>query len=273
MIIELPNKIIAPDFITHNNYVESLYYLTNNLKAEIGFIPKNKFKPSKTYYKKLHLLKIIKSSLEREYQIVLENPDYANLCVCWISVKSYYLIFNLLLILDYLINGQESSFDTSHKVLLRKYKNYIDKKIIVFNKNICNRNFACMDINNKSVKSGENLKVLNVKNEIRFIQILKKLVNYKLEDFTRQKRIINFRSKQNKNLKKDFLNNEKMNLIEFFYLYRIKANYRDLEFIDKEISELQFLQFYHNYFRLTFNFYNALSGIIKKLIKERFVQK
>ncbi len=59
-------------------------------------------------------------------------------------------------------------------------------------------------------------------------------------------------------LKKEFLENNTVSIYEFFYWYRIKSNYRDLEFLDKDIDDRQFRDFYKNYFELTVSFYEAL---------------
>ncbi len=58
-------------------------------------------------------------------------------------------------------------------------------------------------------------------------------------------------------------------MCEFFYWYRIKSNYRDLEFLDKDIDDKQFRNFYKNYFELTISFYEALKKLINVLSKIR----
>jgi len=58
-------------------------------------------------------------------------------------------------------------------------------------------------------------------------------------------------------------------MYEFFYWYRIKSNYRDLEFLDKDIDDGQFKDFYKNYFKLTISFYEALKKMINNLSKMR----
>ena len=60
-----------------------------------------------------------------------------------------------------------------------------------------------------------------------------------------------------------------MNLCEFFYWYRIKANYRDLEFLNKDISGYKFSEFYRNYFELTLTFFNTFKNLINALAKIR----
>jgi len=259
-----------PDFMTHSNYVDCLNTISTGLNTECKLDIKNKIeKESKSLKKKLTLIKLIKRNLDEEYKTIEQNSEFAEVCVPWVAVKSYYLIFNLLLILDYLVSSQESSFNSTHDGLLKKFKTRLEQKEIVFNKKIFNTNFQCSKIINLKVKSGVNLKIVGVNLEERVLQILKKLISYKIEDFQRKERIKNFRSKNDREKKKEFLENNTVNICEFFYWYRIKSNYRDLEFLDKDISDKQFSEFYKNYYDLTSKFYTDLRNPINDLSKKR----
>ena len=213
-----------PDFSTHLNYVSYMNTLSKNVNLSCNLSIKNRIKESKILKKKINLLKLTLNSIKGEYQTIQKNPDYAEVCVSWISVKSYYLIFNLMLILNYLIAGQEISFDSTHKELIRKFKECIKREEFSFNKRIFNTSFKCSKIMNFKIKQGANIKILNIDSAERLIQILKKIVKYKFEDFQRKEKIKNFRSKKNKQKKKEFLKNNTVNIWEFFYWYRIKAN-------------------------------------------------
>ena len=128
--------------------------------------------------KKINLIKLTLKSINGEYKTIQSNPDYAEVCVSWISVKAYYLIFNLLLILDYLLTGQESSFNATHKKMFARFKEHLERNELYFNKNIFNSNFQCSKIMDLSVTPGTNLKIVGVDVKERAIQILKKLTNY-----------------------------------------------------------------------------------------------
>ena len=271
--IEISNKEYEkehpPDFTTHFNYVVCLNAVSNKLAAESKSNIKNKIKESKFIHKKLNLIKLIKKNLEEEAKIIEQNIAFAEVCVPWVAVKAYYLIFNLSLVLDFLISGQESSFRSSHEGLLEKFKGRISKGEIIFNNAIFNNNFQCSQIVDSKVKPGANLKILNVDLNERVMQILKKLIKYKLEDFQRKEKINNFRHKNNRQKRDIFLKNNTINLYEFFYWYRIKSNYRDLEFLDKDIKDTQFSDFYKNYFELTDKFYLVLKELINGTSKIR----
>jgi len=96
-----------PDFMTHLNYVVCMNDISGGLNAGCKLNIKNKIKKEgKILQKKLNLIKLIKRNLNEEYKTVKQDQAFAEVCVPWIAVKAYYLIFNLLLILDYLVSGQ-----------------------------------------------------------------------------------------------------------------------------------------------------------------------
>jgi len=258
-----------PDFLTHLNYTRALNNLSKNLILTSNLQIKKKISEHPSLVKKLNLIKLTLKSIDGEYRTILKNPDFAELCVSWISVKSYYLIFNLLLILDYLITGQESSFNLSHEGVIKRFKEYLTKNCLSFDKKIFNTNFPCSKIIKLKVQPGANIKVMNFSLKERVVQILKKIIDYKLEEFKIKKGIKNFRYRKDREKREGFLNNNTVNLFEFFYCYRIKANYRDLEFLNKDISPSQFKEFYENYWGLAKNFINAFVPILNKLAKIR----
>lgn len=258
-----------PDFVTHSNYVNCLNGLSKNLSLRCNLNIRNRIQESKVLSQKITLLKLTLRSINTEHKTILKYPDYAAVCVPWISVKAYYLIFNLLLILDYLLTGQELRFNSSHERLFRRFKDYLEKRELVFNKKIFTACFRCSRTMNLQVKPGANIKMIDVNLSERYVQILKILIRYKLEDFQRKEKIKNFMSKKNRQKRKEFLDNNTVNICEFFYWYRIKANYRDLEFLNKDISSEQFSDFYHSYFELTFNFCKTFGKLINNLSKTR----
>ena len=122
-----------PDFITHLNYVSFMQLVSKNMKLSCNLSIQNQIQESRNLAKKTNLLNLTMKSIKGEYNTIMENPDYAELCVSWISVKSYYIIYNLLLILEYLISGSESAFGFSHKKVINSFKNRLEENEISFN--------------------------------------------------------------------------------------------------------------------------------------------
>jgi len=258
-----------PDFVTHLNYVSCLNKISEGLSIGCNINFKKRLKHDNQLAKKLTLIELTRKNLEEEYKVISTNPDYAEICVPWVSVKAYYLLFNLLLIIKYLLSGDSTSFISSHQKMLKDLKEYIKKKTICFNNDLVNEVHKAKDIQKIRFVSGCNVKIIDIDLNQRFQQILKKLLTYKIEDFQRKNHITNFKTKKDRAERDKFIEASDINICEFFYWYRVKANYRDLEFLDKKIGSHQFKNFYDNYYGLTINFYKALKNLINELSIKR----
>ncbi len=261
-----------PDFITHLNYVSFLQELSQNLTLDCSININNEIKVPEIVTKKINLIKLTKKGLEYEYKAVKENPEFAQICVSWISVKSYYLLFYITVILRYLISSDINVITDTHSSLIKWLNNSLKSKSLKFSKEEFNTVYSGIEIHKWKSTTGANIKRAAANKEERFLQILKKIQTYKEKDFMRVNKIANIRKKVNKEKFNEFLVKNNVTLTEFFYWYRIKANYRDLEFLDKEISIDHFSDYYCNYFELTNNMYSAFKTLIDKLCTKRGIQ-
>jgi len=265
--------LLYPEFTTHNNYLLFLNDLSKDIMITSKMSIKNRVKDSRHLGKKIYLLQLTLEGLKAEFEVVNKNPEYALVCVSWISVKSYYVIFNLLLIVKFLFTGEEQAFFSGHKRIFDEFKGYIGRQDIVFSKDEFNQLYLCKDILEWKASVAANIRQRNFNPDERFRQILKKLTKYALDEFKRVEKIKNFRSRISKIRRSRFIANTQVNALEFFYWYRIKANYRDLEFLDKGVDEESFKNFYKNYYEFTFSFFNAFSSFIDKLSEIRLGKK
>ncbi|MGB2762129.1 MAG: hypothetical protein WBC21_01155 [Minisyncoccales bacterium] len=253
------------DFMTHLNYVSCLNDLSKSLVVKCNINLKNRLPETKNLSKKIRLINLVKRNLDEEYKLILRDPGFAEICVPWIAVKSYYLFFNLFLTLEYLITGEERSFFNSHHGVLENLKRHIRNKELEFNKTQFNKIYKGGSILKWKAKPHANIKITSPNTQERFFQIIKILMRYYIEDFKRKEKLKTLNCKKGKS----FLNKSNINICEFFYWYRIKSNYRDLEFLDKDISDDWFSDFYRNYFELTSNFYKTIQNLINNLSKIR----
>lgn len=272
MIIDL-NEENHPDFITHLNYIGFLNSLSKDLSIRCNLNIEKQIANIPIIYKKVNLIKLTLRGIDGEYKIILKDPEYAVVCVSWISVKVYYLLYNLCLILKYLLTGNKTAFNSSHTGMLNDFKGYISRGELTFNVTEFNQLHPCHTILNWKSRSGSNIKFNNVDANERFLQIIKKLANYSLEEFKRVNNIRNLRSNKNKQLFNNVFATKQISICEFFYWYRIKANYRDLEYLNKNISDDKFSKFYSCYYELTSSFYKAFGALINDIAKIRLGNK
>lgn len=222
----------------------------------------SKFSILDTTFKKVKLIRLTMDSMKSEYNIIIQQyPEYAAVCVSWIPVKSYYVIFNLITIFEYLLTGDKKLLTTSHSKILGLFKKLLETKNIAFNISNFNEIKSVAEIEKFQIPKFENLRSGT---QYREKQILNKLADYLHDELKRKskwKRLVKGEM--------EIFRKSKLGLFEFFYWYRIKVNYRDLEFISSKVSPSEFKQFYEDYYILTTNFYNAFKKCINNLSQIR----
>jgi hypothetical protein len=259
-----------PVFITHLNYIRCFNKISENLVLDCTRFNKSNKKLNKKLLNKVSLIKLIKKSLDEESKTCKENTDFAEVSCIWISVKSYYLIFNLLLVLDYLISPEDSKdFNVSHKSLIFRVKELIRKSELTFDKPYFNHLYTYEEVKDIKFDKGENLK--EEQNTEKWVKcLIRKLIDYKVDEFKRENKLSNLRKKKDKLKVSEYLSKEFTNLFELFYLFRIKTNYRDLDFLKEDVGPTQFYNYFENYYLATINFYVALKKLINTLANKRF---
>lgn len=250
-----------PDFVTHSNYLHYMSKNSNKLSLSCSLCLNKKMRVNKKAQQKVKLLNLTLENLMEENKNIGKYPEYSIVCVSWMPVKSYYLMFNLIILLEYLICSNEYYLATSHIAVLGKFKDMIFKGSLFFNEAIFNKICEVEKIENWKIPMWENVKRANVDSELRYKQIIKKLLQYSKEEYKRRNKIKSLRGKS----KKDYRERTTINLCEFFYWYRIKANYRDMEFIDKGVKVNEFKEFYSDYYQLSLNFYSAFKDCINRI--------
>ncbi|PIN89449.1 hypothetical protein COU60_03575 [Candidatus Pacearchaeota archaeon CG10_big_fil_rev_8_21_14_0_10_34_76] len=259
-----------PVFITHLNYIKCFKKLSDGLNVESNRLDKSNKKANKKLISKISLIKLIKKSLDREYKACQESKDFAEVSSIWVPVKAYYLVFNLFLVLDYLISpGNHKNFNISHKSLTLRIKELIRKSELIFNKSHFNHLYTYEEVKDVKFDKGENLREEQDTEKLTK-RLIKKLIEYKIEEFKRENKIKDLRKKKERLKLSEYLSKELTNLFELFYLFRIKTNYRDLDFLKEDVGSTQFYNYFENYYLATINFYEVLKSLINELSQKRF---
>jgi hypothetical protein len=86
-----------------------------------------------------------------------------------------------------------------------------------------------------------------------------------------KKRIDNFRKKANRDLRDNELKPKKFIIFDYFYWMRIKANYRDVDFLDfeNEVSSRDSFEYIKEFVEATESYSLALKNAIKFLKESR----
>ena len=151
--------------------------------------------------KKQNLIELTQKSLEDEYKIVRMDKEYSYASTSWLPIKSYYLIFNQLLTIEYIIKIQEKVFNSKHSTCIKEFTRKLEKKEIKFNESILNEVYDKMIFKYHDVP-GANLS-RRISKERRYKLAMAKVSDYKLNEWKRGQSIENFKTKKNREKKKD----------------------------------------------------------------------
>ncbi len=106
-------------FRTHYNYIRSLRNLVKG--ATLSHTNISQIPPARTPHlgTKRNLIRLTAKSLSDESKIVRRDEEYSYASTSWLPVKTYYLLFNQMLTIDYLLTLDPKMFTVGAPSLLR----------------------------------------------------------------------------------------------------------------------------------------------------------
>ena len=248
-------EIERQSYDTHHNYIRCLCRLVHGTilnatqtlnKAPIPLIDT-----------KNNLVALTKRSLRDEFDIVQIDNDYSYASTSWLPVKSYYLVFNTLLSIEYTYKIQSNNFIMSHTGCIEEFSRKLRDGEIVFSQPILNQVFDQSILSYKTT-TGANLSGRTPEDEMYKLAI-RKIAKYKVDDFKRSGRL-NLKRKAHKIQLHAYLETFKVSIFDFPYFMRIRANYRDFAFIEG-ISATETANYFNTYYNFTQEFVRSLEGL------------
>lgn len=263
-VIEVPEDRL--DYDTHLRYAKSLEEWSSKLSVTCKLKPTlRKSEGEKEVRNKTQLIELIRKSLEDEYAIVQTDPDYSTASVLWLPTKSYYLLYHLLSLIEYLLTADKHAVRISHKKCLEAFTRRIKANEIVFSCKRFNAIFGRSALDFKS-QSGEHLRHA-VNDDVMHNLIMKKVACYKIEDYVVRNKI-NRRTLKGRKAYQQFIGELQVSIIDYFYLMRIKSSYKHLSFIDG-IDPGRTKYYFETYYKATVEFYNCLTNLKNELLATR----
>jgi len=229
-----PLDPVRASFQTHLNYAKRLDLLLTGCEASItpaGAVRIHK--PSIERFAKLH--KLTRKSIEKDIELAREDPAFAVIAAPWFPVKCYYALYYLESILTHFIDGTLIGFTRGgHKGIRTKMATHLGNGMVVFNSPDLNRVPSLQEVQAlPAIISGRNARAGFWRETECTDCVLKKMTEYRLHDAKADGkwdlRTIAGRAKRD-----EFTTGKQIACLDFFYWYRIKANYRDLDYIDFE---------------------------------------
>lgn len=258
------------DFETHLKYASRLAKLANGLTATCSATPKLPKSRITDLEKKLKLVELTKQSIKDEFEIVQFDKEYSTASVLWLPIKTYYLTYHLLCAIDYLLSGNVDSLTTKHSRCMDTFTKMLADGTFQFSEPILNSVFDKTILNFRTV-SGEHLRT-SVSDEVVYKLLMKKVANDKIENFKISNGITELRTKKNKEKVEKFKNTLTVSIFDFFYLMRLRMNYRNFDFIDA-ISSTDTKTYFEKYYATSGYFYNCLNNYKNQLITDISLKK
>lgn len=261
-------------FRTHWNYIKCLNKLFTNLKINVNVRTTNYIDPSPT--KKFEKLsQITNLSIQSELKACSQEVAYASVIAPWIPVKCYYRLYYLESNFLYFLCSESVGFRTGGHGRVRS--SLLDKlesgKI-----NFVSRSTAELsDINTWesanifSTSSGSNISGDYHMYPDCHKSIKKKIAEYIKIDWMDKNNIKDFRTLKARRLRNDDLKSKKFILTDYFYWMRIKANYRDVDFLDFEhdVGEEDSYEYIKEFIETTEKYASALQEAIAAIKVQR----
>ncbi|MFH1621257.1 MAG: hypothetical protein ABIB04_04200, partial [Patescibacteria group bacterium] len=189
-------EIVHPEFQTHLNYVQFLEKESSGLSLTCGNkLAKQICSEDARLRKKVKIINVTVANIKSEYKSVVEEPEYSEVCCAWIPVKSYYLIFHTLLVLEYLLQCNGEALITGHDDSRKRLKAYLADETLSFNKPIFNEIVTSVEAQGWSIQAGANLRTVHADQDEYKRLILRKLFDYKKDEIKRNSKIKRFTRK------------------------------------------------------------------------------
>lgn len=244
-------------FKTHHNYVSNLEMISRGLRASTPLRLRKQLIPDVDT--KLNLIDLTRKSLNDELDIVNADPDYSYASTSWLPVKTYYLIFNMLVTIEYLYTIDKKSFKKSHTGIISTFNKRLLSKEISFSNPLFNQVFDSSILGYTS-PIGANISKKTSDADL-YKMAIRKVAIYKFEDWKAKR---NLRSASGKIEKTLYLKTFTVTIFDFFYYMRIRSNYRDFAFIEN-VTEDETADYFRKYFYFSANVFNSLKLLKNEL--------
>lgn len=252
-------------FRTHHNYIRSLKNLMSGSTLQLCNVANVRPEPVPLLESKKNLIDLTKKSLADEAKIVRTDKDYSYASTSWLPVKTYYLLFNTMMTVEYLLTLDPASFKIGHGKCSDAFTKRLARKEIAFSEAKLNTVYDSAIFSHREAP-GANLRSASADQHATLA--MKKIAQYKLEEWKHLKRIPNFSSKKHRQERQTFLHNFQLSVFEFPYHMRLRANYRDFAFIEG-VSSDETAAYFNDYFDFARDFWRALRYLHEQLLTAR----
>jgi hypothetical protein len=265
---------LSVTFKTHLNYIKCMSRLTNSIVFNIPSLPTAGLDPRRLT-KFENLARITAQSIQGEKDACDKERGYAQVASPWIPVKCYYQLYYLESTFMYLLDGSTVGFNNGgHTRVKRAIVKHLQNGTISLSGEFATElatvvNWAAA--NSYKTTSGANITESYHSTPDCVGSLRKKISEYIENDWKQSEKIFTYRTRAARTKKATVLCVREFCLMDYFYWMRIKANYRDVDFLDfdNHVNEEDAYEYSTHYVRATFNYASAISAATEMLKTSR----
>lgn len=254
-------------YLTHRNYIKCMNRLFDDVEIEVKIDTSSWFDPSvSTRFERL--ADITRESIEADLLACEHEPEYSSVVAPWIPVKCYYRVYYLMAIFLYYLTGDRSGFHNGgHHNVRKNFRLNLESGKIGFTGPFSadlSQVSAWETANAFALRPGSNIRDGYHYDSDCLKSIRKKISDYIKIDWMLRGKIKHFKSIENRQKRDTQLKPKKFLLTDYFYWMRIKANYRDVDFLDfdQDITALESYEYLKQFIEASEKFASALEKAI-----------
>lgn len=229
--LRISKNIDDEEFRTHLNYAKCVRDLTNGLTITCTSKLSGKLDSSKLT-KFTNLANLTAKNLLAEISACKSEIDYSQIVAPWLPVKCYYRLYYLESMSLYLVSGSEVGFKQGgHKAARRGMRSLVENGSLVVSSPKFSKISTVMDSKKHKTDSGKNIGARYYTTDDCVSSVRKKVGDY-IETDWKERESINYKRPDDRKKRDHFKSTEKFSLMDYFYWMRMKANYKDISFLD-----------------------------------------
>jgi hypothetical protein len=255
------------EYITHYNYAKCINGMFYAIKFDIPNHNKHLIDTMKTQ-KFYTLAKFTTRSINREIEICKRESEYSEVVAHWIPVKSYYRTYYLEAILIHLSSGDEGVYRSGGHTKARNIINsYCQRGYLKTRDGEAEKVKTISETMSHRIKSGANISPTYFFSEDCIKSVRKKIAKY-IDDQWRNNEKLNYQLAADRQKRDLYRTQKKLTFLDYFYQMRLKANYRDSDYLDFEIiTHSQSVEFISMFNSANMRYVSALREAIDKAAK------
>lgn len=251
------------DFDTHLKYVALIARLAQGLTTTCAVAPTVSGKKVNLIEDKVRLVELTRRSIADERKIVHIDPEYSTASVLWLPIKSYYVAYHLLCVIDFILTADVGVLKAGHGECIERFTGMLRDGTLQFSEPLFNQVFDYKILDFKT-KQGEHLRNA-VPDDVLYKLAMKKIALEKIETYKTMSEITNTRTKKDREKVERFKRNMSVSIFDFFYQMRLRLNYRNFDFID-DIPASQTKVYFERYYEASDRFHTCFSNWANQLL-------